>query len=201
MMRHLLAGCALAASWFATPALADEILLQRGEEMVMGKCFLCHGATGDSSSPLYPKLAGQNEAYLLKQLRNFKTGERESSDMRKIVADMDENDMRAVAHYFSRQQPSQGKSAYGDMRAVGERLYTQGNPETGLQPCRDCHGDKGAGSDTLPRIAGQHTLYIETQLNLFEERKRTNDNAQMQDIAKRLSIDEARAVAEYLRGL
>ena len=69
--------------------------MQRGEEMVMGKCFLCHGATGDSSSPLYPKLAGQNEAYLLKQLRNFKTGERESSDMRKIVADMDENDMRA----------------------------------------------------------------------------------------------------------
>ena len=201
MMRRLLAGFALAASWFATPAVADEALLQRGEEMVMGKCFLCHGATGDSSSPLYPKLAGQNEAYLLKQLRNFKTGERESSDMRKIVADMDENDMRAVAHYFSRQQPSQGKSAYGDMRAVGERLYTQGNPETGLQPCRDCHGDKGAGSDTLPRITGQHTLYIETQLNLFEERKRTNDNAQMQDIAKRLSIDEARAVAEYLRGL
>ena len=87
------------------------------------------------------------------------------------------------------------------MRAIGERLYTQGNPANGLQPCRECHGDKGAGSDVLPRIAGQHTLYIETQLNLFEERKRTNDNAQMQDIAKRLSIDEARAVAEYLRSL
>ena len=175
--------------------------MQRGEEMVMGKCFLCHGATGDSSSPLYPKLAGQNESYLLKQLRNFKSGERESSDMRKIVADMDDDDMRAAAHFFSRQQPSQGKSAYGDMRAVGEKLYTQGNPANGLPPCRDCHGEKGAGSDVLPRIAGQHTLYIETQLNLFEERKRTNDNAQMQDIAKRLSIDEARAVAEYLRGL
>lgn len=201
MMRRILAGLVFAASLATAPAVADEALLQRGEDMVMGKCFLCHGATGDSSSPLYPKLAGQNEAYLLKQLRNFKSGERESSDMRKIVADMDEDDMRAAAHYFSRQQPSQGKSAYGEMRAVGERLYTQGNPEVGLTPCRDCHGEKGAGSEILPRIAGQHTLYIETQLNLFEERKRTNDNAQMQDIAKRLTIDEARAVAEYLRSL
>jgi cytochrome c553 len=162
---------------------------------------LCHGATGDSSSPLYPKLAGQNEAYLLKQLRNFKVGERESNDMRKVVADMSDDDMCAAAHFFSQQQPSRGKSAYGGMRVVGERLYTQGNPDKGLLPCRDCHGESGAGSDNLPRIAGQHTLYIETQLSLFEERKRTNDSAQMQDIAKRLSVDEARAVAEFLRGL
>ena len=200
-MRRVLAAVALMAGVAGAQAVEDVALMQRGEDMVMGKCFLCHGATGDSSSPLYPKLAGQNEAYLLKQLRNFKSGERESTDMRKIVADMDDDDMRAAAHFFSRQQPSQGKSAYGDMRAVGEKLYTQGNPANGLPPCRDCHGEKGAGSDVLPRIAGQHTLYIETQLNLFEERKRTNDNAQMQDIAKRLSIDEARAVAEYLRGL
>jgi len=193
----LLAACgALSAQ-----AAEDLALMQRGEEQVMGKCFLCHGATGDSSSPLYPKLAGQNEAYLLKQLRNFKSGERDSNDMRKIVADMSDDDMRAAAHFFSHQQPSRGKSAYGDMRAVGERLYMQGNPDNGLLPCRECHGEQGAGSEKLPRLAGQHTLYIETQLNLFEERKRTNDNAQMQDIAKRLSVDEARAVAEFLRGL
>ena len=200
-MRRLLWALLASGSVCAAQAADELALMQRGEEMVMGKCFLCHGATGDSSSPLYPKLAGQNAAYLMKQLRNFKSGARESNDMRKIVADMDDDDMHAVAHYFSQQQPSQGKSAYGEMRVIGERLYTQGNPANGLQPCRECHGDKGAGSDVLPRIAGQHTLYIETQLNLFEERKRTNDNAQMQDIAKRLSIDEARAVAEYLRSL
>ena len=181
---------------------ADEAaLVLRGEELVMGRCFLCHGATGDSSSPLYPKLAGQNMEYMLKQLRNFKRGERDSSDMRKVVADMDENDMRSAAFFFSRQQPSRGNSAYAEMRAVGEKLFSQGDPAKGLKPCRECHGDNGAGSTTLPRIAGQHTLYIETQLTLFEERKRTNDNAQMQDIAKRLTTDEIRAVAEYLRSL
>ena len=175
--------------------------MQRGEELVMGRCFLCHGATGDSSSPLYPKLAGQNSEYMLKQLRNFKRGERESSDMRKVVADMDENDMQSVAFFFSRQQPSRGNSAYAEMRALGEKLFSQGDPARGLKPCRECHGDNGAGSATLPRIAGQHTLYIETQLTLFEERKRTNDNAQMQDVAKRLTTDEVRVVAEYLRSL
>ena len=93
---------------------ADELaLMQRGEEMVMGKCFLCHGATGDSSSPLYPKLAGQNEAYLLKQLRNIKAGERDSNDMRKVVADMSDDDMRAAAHFFSHQQPSRGRVRHG----------------------------------------------------------------------------------------
>ena len=189
--------CLQGAAWGADEAA----LMQLGEELVMGRCFLCHGATGDSSSPLYPKLAGQNSGYMLKQLRNFKHGERESSDMRKVVADMDENDMQSVAFFFSRQQPSRGNSAYAEMRALGEKLFSQGDRARGLKPCRECHGDNGAGSATLPRIAGQHTLYIETQLTLFEERKRTNDNAQMQDVAKRLTTDEVRAVAEYLRSL
>lgn len=189
--------CLQGAAWGADEAAQ----MQRGEELVMGRCFLCHGATGDSSSPLYPKLAGQNSEYMLKQLRNFKRGERDSSDMRKVVADMDENDMQSVAFFFSRQQPSRGNSAYAEMRALGEKLFSQGDPARGLKPCRECHGDNGAGSATLPRIAGQHTLYIETQLTLFEERKRTNDNAQMQDVAKRLTTDEVRAVAEYLRSL
>jgi cytochrome c553 len=183
-------------------AAADEAaLLQRGEDLVMGRCFLCHGATGDSSSPLYPKLAGQNREYLLKQLNNFKRRERDSSDMRKVVADMDETDFQAAALFFSRQEPTRGNSAYAEMRAQGEKLFQQGDAARGLKPCRECHGETGTGSATLPRIAGQHTLYVETQLSLFEERKRTNDNAQMQDIAMRLTTDEIRAVAEYLRGL
>lgn len=185
------------AAWSADEAA----LLQRGEELVMGRCFLCHGATGDSSSPLYPKLAGQNREYLIKQMNNFRRGERDSADMRKVVADMDEHNIQAAAFFFSRQEPSRGNSAYAEMRALGEKLFLEGNPAKGLKPCRECHGERGAGSATLPRIAGQHTLYVETQLTLFEERKRTNDNAQMQDIARLLATDEIRALAEYLRSL
>lgn len=196
--------------WPSLPALLavaslahadDAAEMRRAEELVSGRCFLCHGAAGESSSPLYPKIAGQHPEYILKQLKNFKSGERESNDMRKVVLDLSEDDMKALATFFSRQNVSPGKSAFPEMRALGEKLYTQGNPATGVPACSKCHGDRGAGSEKLPRIAGQHTLYIETQLALFEERRRTNDNAQMQEIANKMSPDEIRAVAEYLSGL
>lgn len=189
----------VALACLVTPAVADDAA--RAEALVSGRCVLCHGATGSSSSPLYPKLAGQHAEYLFKQLRNFKSGERESSDMRKVARDLEEADMRALAAFFAQQTPTPGNPAYPEMRAVGERLYREGNPARGLKPCIECHGEKGMGSATLPRIGGQHALYVETQLALFEERKRTNDNAQMQEIAAKLSAAEMRAVAEYLSGL
>ncbi len=175
--------------------------MRRAEELVSARCFLCHGAAGESSSPLYPKIAGQNAEYIIKQLRNFKSGERQSNDMRKVAPDLSESDIKALATFFSRQNTSPGKSAFPEMRAIGEKIYTNGNPATGVPPCMKCHGEKANGSANLPRIAGQHTLYIETQLVLFEERRRTNDNAQMQEVANKMSPDEMRAVAEYLSGL
>lgn len=195
-MRRLLAALFV----LSAPALADDDMA-RAEALVQGRCALCHGATGSSSSPLYPKLAGQHPEYLLKQLLNFKRGERDSSDMRKVVRELEEVDMRALAAFFSRQTPTPGNAAYPEMRAVGEKLYREGLPAKGLKACAECHGEKGAGSATLPRIAGQHALYIETQLALFEERRRTNDNAQMQEIAAKLAPEEMRALAEYLSGL
>ena len=197
----------LTMAWLAVAngSRADELLqaaqMARAEELIAGRCFLCHGATGESSSPLYPKIAGQHPEYILKQLKNFKSGERQSNDMRKVVPHLNEADMEALAFFLSRQKVSPGNSAFPEMRAMGEKVYTQGNPASGVPPCSKCHGEKGAGSEKLPRIASQHTLYIETQLALFEERKRTNDNAQMQEIANKMSPDEMRAVAEYLSSL
>lgn len=196
---RLRAAIAATALLLAGAALADD--MQRAEELVNGRCFLCHGATGSSSSPLYPKLAGQHPEYLFKQLQNFKQGERESADMRKVVKELEEKDMRALALFFSKQTPTPGSTAYPEMRAIGEGLYRKGNPAKGLRPCIECHEEKGAGSAKLPRIGGQHALYIETQLALFEERRRTNDNALMQEIAAKLSPEEMRALAEYLSGL
>ena len=198
LLRAAVAATALLLAGAGT-ASADD--MKRAEELISGRCFLCHGATGSSSSPLYPKLAGQHPEYLFKQLQNFKQGERESSDMRKVVRELDEKDMRALALFFSKQTPTPGSTAYPEMRAVGEGIYRKGNPGKGLKPCIECHEEKGAGSARLPRIGGQHALYIETQLALFEERRRTNDNAQMQEIAAKLSPEEMRALAEYLSGL
>ncbi|RLJ67487.1 c-type cytochrome [Sulfurisoma sediminicola] len=182
------------------PARAD-VDLKRAEELVNGRCFLCHGATGESSSPLYPKLAGQHVEYIEKQLRNFKSGERKSTDMKKVAAELEPSDIKALAAFFSRQKVAPGKSANPEMREVGKYIYNYGNQWAGLAACVSCHGEKGVGSPKLPRIASQHALYIENQLKLFEERERTNDNAVMQGIAAKMSELEVKAVAEYLSSL
>ena len=57
------------------------------------------------------------------------------------------------------------------------------------------------GTETLPRLAGQHARYTERQLKLFEKRERTNDNAVMHTVAAKLTELEIKAVASYVSGL
>ena len=56
----------------------------RVEEIVQGKCFICHGADGESSSPVFPRLAGQHARYIERQLADYKSGKRASSTMKPI---------------------------------------------------------------------------------------------------------------------
>lgn len=64
-------------------------------------CFACHGAKGISASPIWPNLAGQKAAYLVKQLKDFKSGERKDSSMKALVAGLSVQDMEDIAAYFS----------------------------------------------------------------------------------------------------
>jgi cytochrome c553 len=64
-----------------------------------------------------------------------------------------------------------------------------------------CHGEAARGTPQLPRLAGQNADYLERQLREFTQRKRTNDNAVMHEVAEKLSPFEARALAEYLARL
>ena len=70
-----------------------------------------------------------------------------------------------------------------------------------MAACVGCHGERGHGSETLPRLAGQVASYLAAQLRNFGKRVRTNDNAVMHTIAARMTEREIRAVSEYLAGL
>lgn len=192
-------ACALV--WLASSALADDVRMDRGREIVSGRCFLCHGMHGEASSELSPRLAGQNEAYLAKQLANFKSGERKSSAMRPMVANLSPEDMRAVALYFSRQRAEPHLPDDPQLAARGKAVYEQGGQATEAAACVGCHGDRAHGSEQLPRLAGQIAAYLETQLRDFSRRERTNDNAVMHTIAARMTDDEIRSVAAYLASL
>jgi cytochrome c553 len=84
---------------------------------------------------------------------------------------------------------------------MGRLIFLRGNPSSGVAACAGCHGANGAGTDTLPRLAGQHAQYTENQLRAFDKRERTNDNAVMQGIASKLTELELKAVSAFISGL
>jgi cytochrome c553 len=185
----------------SAPARADEAALERARKIVSGSCFLCHGAQGEAASEAYPRLAAQNAAYLVKQLRNFKSGERTSSAMQPMVANLGEEDFRALGLYFSRQKSVRHAPTDARLAARGMLVYTRGGGATEVAACTGCHGERGEGSENLPRLAGQVAGYLATQLRNFGSRVRTNDNAVMHTIAARMTPEEIAAVAEFLSAL
>jgi len=173
----------------------------RAEEIVSGKCFICHGADGESSSPAFPRLAGQNAGYVVRQLGDYKAGKRKSTTMQPMVEGLSPADFKSLGEFFA-SRPTMGHTVEDpELAQVGRFIYLRGNPYTGVASCATCHGANGHGSETLPRLAGQHAQYTENQLRSFNRRERTNDNAVMHGIASKLSELELKSVAAYLSGL
>ena len=173
----------------------------RAEEIVQGKCFICHGTDGESSSPVFPRLAGQHASYVARQLGDYKAGRRKSSTMQPMVEDLSPADFQLLGAYFESRQPLAHKVDDPELAQMGRFIFQRGNPYSGVAACATCHGAAGAGSETLPRLAGQHAQYTENQLKAFNKRERTNDNAVMHGIATKLTELELKAVASYISGL
>lgn len=183
---------------FASPSKAE---MERAEELVTGRCFLCHGAAGESSSALYPRLAGQHANYITKQLGDFQAGRRKSDTMVGMVTDLTAADMAALGAYFQAMKPEPHKPSDVDLAGVGRYIFFKGNAYSGVVACQTCHGPKGLGTSSLPRLAGQQVLYTENQLKSFNKRDRTNDNSIMHSIASKLTELEIKAVAEFISTL
>ncbi len=174
--------------------------LTRAKEIVEEKCHLCHGYKGEASNVVYPRLASQHKEYMIKQLTNFKSGSRIGT-MTEMAADLTEEEIIALAEYFSQQESATHKVRDTMLSAVGEYIFFKGNKYSGVAACASCHGEDGAGTQQLPRLAGQHKRYISAQLEEFNSRQRTNDNAIMHSIASKLTELEREAVAIYVSGL
>lgn len=173
-----------------------------GKEKAM-VCSACHGIDGNSSNPVWPKLAGQHEEYIVKQLMDFKAGNRENAQMQPMAANLGEQDMDDLAAYFSSQKTRWGTTD-PDALELGQKIYRAGNMEAGVPACMACHGPTGRGNPAAkyPSLSGQFAEYTEAQLNAFRSKKRTNDiNAVMRTIVGRMTHEEIKAVAQYIQGL
>lgn len=200
--RLFLAGVVASGAFLCSPLRADDkVDLARAEEIVSGRCFLCHGMEGESASPVFPRLAGQHSAYVAKQLADFKSGKRKSDTMKPQAEELNDAEMKSLGAFFEKKPAAARQALDADIVGVGRYVFTKGNRFSGLPACASCHGEKGHGTAQLPRLAGQHPRYIEDQLKQFNKRERTNDNAVMHTIASKLSELEAHAVAEYIATL
>ena len=121
--------------------------------------------------------------------------------MKPMVEDLSPADFKALGAYFESRKPQAHKVDDPELAQVGRFVFLRGNPYSGVAACAGCHGAKGDGTETLPRLAGQHALYTENQLRAFNKRERTNDNAVMHSIASKLSELELKSVAAYISGL
>lgn len=167
-------------------------------------CGACHGADGNSPAPNFPKLAGQGSKYLLKQMRDIKSGVRPVLEMTGQLDNLDDQDLADIAAYFASQKGSVG-AADPNLVKRGEELFRGGNLAAGMPACTGCHSPNGTGNASagFPHLGGQHAQYVAKQLTDFREGDRSNDGDTMvmRDIAAKLSNKDIAALSSYIQGL
>ena len=166
-------------------------------------CVPCHGGgAAAQTAPTFPKLDGQHADYLEKQLREYKSGKRQSAIMAPVIGALKKGDIPRMAAHFAGQAPARSAVQNPELAARGKALYEEGNRASGVPGCIGCHQANGTGSQRYPRLAGQVQTYTVQQLADFKSGTRSNDRARvMRLIAMRLTDAEMRAVAEYVAGL
>jgi cytochrome c553 len=176
---------------------AEDVEIAR---MAAQVCANCHGPHGDSISPAFPRLAGQNAAYTEAQLKSFKDQTRgdayAQAYMWGMVAQLDDDTIKRLAAYYATQKPYHGRPGEAAGMAQGRRIFENGIPDAGVPPCASCHGDNAQGKDAIPRLAGQHPEYLVKQLVAFKSLQRGNAPV-MHVVSDKMTLDQMRAIAQY----
>ena len=199
------------------PSVGDP---KRGRIVAEGKCAACHGADGNSRDAQFPKLAGQKQAYLYRQLWLFKIGARPSKVMPDIVALLTDADLANASSYYTEQTIRPEVVKDEALASTGQRIFYGGAGYGMAPPCAMCHDTAGRGMmmgrmpmmgmmghgmmghgmmASVPNLKGQHAAYIVDQLTRFASGER--QAMMMGRIAAGLSEIDRKAVAEFLSGL
>jgi len=206
LIATLLSAAVLAASAFSAIAAEEKPAAAAKPDLVKGEasfatCAACHGADGNSGTPAYPKLAQQHPDYLVKQLREFKSGQRANAVMSGMAAALSEDDMKNISAWVAKNKAKPGFAKEKDLVTLGERIYRGGIADRQIAACAGCHSPNGAGIPAqYPRLAGQQAEYTAAQLTAFRDGVRKN-SIQMTGVAAKLNDREIKAVADYIAGL
>ena len=188
----------------------DETKLRSGPgDPAAGKskaelCYGCHGEDGNSTNPLFPKLAGQYGIYIAKQVRNYQDSIRTHEIMSAMAASVSDGDLADIAAYFASQTMMKGVSPSSNQ--IGKKLFENDDLTRMVVRCNSCHGATGKGQNPgnpmFPVIGGQHKDYLLRQLFSFRKGDRNNSPAGVMNITvRKLSDAELEALADYVSGL
>ena len=215
-MRMSMGVLSVAAASFA---IGSSTVLAAGNvdngEKISAECSACHANDGNSVVASFPKIAGLGEAYLLKQLKDVKSGARVIPEMAGLLDDNSDQDLQDLAAFYDskaltltgskKMKVRINSGAEVDALKLGTEIYRAGNLETHVPACTGCHSPTGMGNAPagFPRLSGQYAEYIEKQLRAFRAGERTNDGDSMvmRSIAKHMSDAEIIAVSNYIAGL
>jgi cytochrome c553 len=157
-------------------------------------CSTCHGLDGQSKNDLFPKLAGQQKNYILGQLEAIKGRDRNSEHTRQFMWGparyITPRQMDELATYFSQQTPMRTVLTTAPIPEIGQIIFHQGVPEKGVKPCASCHGDQAQGDGEFPRLAGQHSNYLNSRARVA-----------MTKIVSNLTDEEIKAISAYAESI
>lgn len=167
-------------------------------------CSSCHGQDGNSVSPTFPKLAGQQKEYLTNQLVSFRDKSRADPHahtyMWGMAAHLTDAQIDGLTTYFSSQKTAPGVPAANAADvAAGKKIFFEGDPDHDVPACQACHGQEALGNGVYPRLASQHYEYLIEQLRHFASGARANEI--MHENAKPITAEQGREIASYLSSL
>ena len=196
----LVATALLFSAWAGAAGPAANV--ERGKQVATTVCASCHAVDGNSGIATYPRLAGQNAFYIEQNAKLIRDGKRttgNAKEMRDQVGAISDQDLKDAALYFSKQYPKAGEVNPKISPELGAKIFRGGIAERKVPACMSCHGPNGAGMpNEYPRISGQHAGYVETELKAYRDGVRKN--AKMEKVAKMLTAEEMKAVANFIQG-
>ncbi|HDK37798.1 MAG TPA: cytochrome c4 [Thiolapillus brandeum] len=197
---------------FSLPVAADHHLVEfdeaiklkpdveNGKRLFKANCITCHGPEGwGVPGSGYPQIAGQINTVIIKQLADFRAGNRDNPIMRAFSSTRSlggPQEIADVAAYVaSMPMTPNNEQGFSLHLEEGKAIYDK--------LCADCHGKEGEGNekDHIPLIQGQHYSYLARQFNWIRNGRRRNGDEKMIKQIKGFTPPEQVAVLSYVASL
>lgn len=152
-------------------------------------CNNCHG-DGVSAGQSMPSIGGLSATYLENVMQQWKTGERYSAVMGRLIKGYTDQEIAALAEHFSKQPWKPAP------QTLDAKLLAQG--KDAVERCASCHGDTGVpDEDDTPRLTGQWAKYMELELMKYRDDAVTMPHKKMRTNARKLAEEDVAAAAAH----